>query len=129
MGIYVFESVNVAVKDFDIKSYVFPSIQLFTMMFAVLIRSLYSIVYLAYSINNYSVLLSKFFFLALDGVCLQSIEHPGCVWDAKFLRNGDIVTACSDGVVRVWTVHHDRIADPQEAELYASLLSEYKCSR
>ncbi|WOH04652.1 hypothetical protein DCAR_0624063 [Daucus carota subsp. sativus] len=64
-----------------------------------------------------------------DGVCLQSIEHPGCVWDAKFLGNGDIVTACSDGVVRVWTVHHDRIADPQEAELYASLLSEYKCSR
>lgn len=64
-----------------------------------------------------------------DGVCLQSIEHPGCVWDAKFLGNGDIVTACSDGVVRVWTVHHDRIADPQEAELYASLLSEYRCSR
>ncbi|MBA0726865.1 hypothetical protein Golax_002663, partial [Gossypium laxum] len=33
-----------------------------------------------------------------DGVCVQSLEHPGCVWDAKFLENGDIVTACSDGV-------------------------------
>ncbi|KAL6494769.1 hypothetical protein OROGR_031569 [Orobanche gracilis] len=33
-----------------------------------------------------------------DGVCVQSIEHPGCVWDTKFLENGDIVTACSDGI-------------------------------
>lgn len=64
-----------------------------------------------------------------DGVCVQSIEHPGCVWDAKFLENGDIVTACSDGVVRVWTVHQDKIADPLELESYTSQLSEYKCSR
>ncbi|KAA8545939.1 hypothetical protein F0562_020610 [Nyssa sinensis] len=64
-----------------------------------------------------------------DGVCVQSIEHPGCVWDAKFLENGDIVTACSDGVVRVWTVHPDRTADLLELESYASQLSQYKCSR
>uniref|UniRef100_A0A5B7C275 Putative phospholipase A-2-activating protein n=1 Tax=Davidia involucrata TaxID=16924 RepID=A0A5B7C275_DAVIN len=64
-----------------------------------------------------------------DGVCVQSIEHPGCVWDAKFLENGDIVTACSDGVVRVWTVHQDRTADSLELESYASQLSQHKCSR
>ncbi|OVA10830.1 WD40 repeat [Macleaya cordata] len=64
-----------------------------------------------------------------DGVCVQSIEHPGCVWDAKFLENGDIVTACSDGVVRVWTAHKDRIADPVDIESYTSQLSLYKCSR
>ncbi|KAK9287518.1 hypothetical protein L1049_015939 [Liquidambar formosana] len=64
-----------------------------------------------------------------DGVCVQSIEHPGCVWDAKFLENGDIVTACSDGVVRIWTVHSDRIAEPLELESYVSKLSQYKCSR
>ncbi|KAF5951622.1 hypothetical protein HYC85_009566 [Camellia sinensis] len=46
-----------------------------------------------------------------DGVCVQSIEHPGCVWDVKFLENGDIVTACSDGVVRIWTIHQDKIAN------------------
>ncbi|KAJ6692634.1 PHOSPHOLIPASE A2-ACTIVATING PROTEIN [Salix purpurea] len=34
-----------------------------------------------------------------DGACVQSIEHPGCVWDVKFLENGDIVTACSDGAL------------------------------
>ncbi|KAL6963901.1 hypothetical protein U1Q18_034908 [Sarracenia purpurea var. burkii] len=64
-----------------------------------------------------------------DGVCVQSIEHPGCVWDVKFLENGDIATACSDGVVRIWTVHQDRIADSSELESFASQLSYYKCSR
>ncbi|KAK2978346.1 hypothetical protein RJ640_016448 [Escallonia rubra] len=64
-----------------------------------------------------------------DGVCVQSIEHPGCVWDAKFLENGDIVTACSDGVVRIWTIRQDKIADSLALESYASLLSQYKCSR
>ena len=64
-----------------------------------------------------------------DGVCVQSIEHPGCVWDAKFMENGDIVTACSDGVVRIWTVDQDNVADQLELELYTSQLSEYKSSR
>ncbi|KNA10607.1 hypothetical protein SOVF_142770 [Spinacia oleracea] len=64
-----------------------------------------------------------------DGVCVQSIEHPGCVWDVKFLENGDLVTACSDGVVRIWTTHADRIADPMERDSYLSQLSSYKISR
>ncbi|KAE9616529.1 putative transcription factor WD40-like family [Lupinus albus] len=64
-----------------------------------------------------------------DGVCVQSIEHPGCVWDAKFLENGDIVTACSDGTVRIWTVHQDTVADQLELDLFASQLSQYKASR
>ena len=64
-----------------------------------------------------------------DGVCVQSIEHPGCVWDAKFLENGDVVTACSDGVVRIWTIQHDRIADSVELDAYFSRLSEFKISR
>ncbi|KAB2603049.1 phospholipase A-2-activating protein-like [Pyrus ussuriensis x Pyrus communis] len=64
-----------------------------------------------------------------DGVCMQSIEHPGCVWDAKFLENGDIVTACSDGVVRIWTINQDKIADALEVESYFSQLSQHKISR
>lgn len=64
-----------------------------------------------------------------DGVCVQSIEHPGCVWDAKFMENGDIVTACSDGVVRIWTVNQDYFADQLELDLYTSQLSQYKSSR
>lgn len=64
-----------------------------------------------------------------DGVCVQSIEHPGCVWDVKFLENGDIVTACSDGVVRIWTINHDSIADPVELEAFGLELSQYTLSR
>ena len=51
------------------------------------------------------------------------------MWDVKFLENGDIVTACSDGVVRVWTVHQDKLADTTELESYASQISQYKISR
>ncbi|KAL6209650.1 hypothetical protein ACLB2K_020590 [Fragaria x ananassa] len=64
-----------------------------------------------------------------DGVCIQSIEHPGCVWDAKFLDNGDIVTACSDGVARIWTVNQDKIADALDLESYFSQLTQHKISR
>lgn len=64
-----------------------------------------------------------------DGICVQSIEHPGCVWDAKFLENGDIVTACSDGIVRIWTIDHEKIADTVEVDSYTSQLSQYKISR
>lgn len=64
-----------------------------------------------------------------DGMCVQSIEHPGCVWDVKFLENGDVVTACSDGAVRIWTSHGDRISDPHALEAYAVELSQYKNSR
>ncbi|KAL6522636.1 hypothetical protein OROMI_031594 [Orobanche minor] len=64
-----------------------------------------------------------------DGVCVQSIDHPGCVWDAKFLENGDVVTACSDGIVRIWTLNHEKIADSLELDSFASDLSQYKISR
>lgn len=45
------------------------------------------------------------------------------------MENGDIVTACLDGVVRVWTAEQERIVDPQELELFASRLSQYKLKR
>lgn len=64
-----------------------------------------------------------------DGNCLQSIEHPGCVWATKFLDNGDIVTGCSDGIVRIWTSCSDRVADDVEINAYESLISERTLSR
>ncbi|KAJ7978395.1 Phospholipase A-2-activating protein [Quillaja saponaria] len=36
-----------------------------------------------------------------DGVCVQSIEHPGCIWDAKFLENGDILSQYKSSRKRV----------------------------
>lgn len=53
---------------------------------------------------------------------MQSIEHPGCVWDVKFLPNGDLVTACSDGVARVWTLDPKQYAVSEELESYEALL-------
>lgn len=55
-----------------------------------------------------------------NGMCCQSIQHPGCVWDVKFLPNGDLITACSDGVARIWTKSPPRFASPDEMEAYES---------
>lgn len=61
-----------------------------------------------------------------DATCVQSIEHPGCVWDVKFLPNGDLVTACSDGVIRIWTTDADRMAGTPELDAFEAQLSFYK---
>lgn len=45
-------------------------------------------------------------------MCVQSIKHPGCVWDVKFLENGDIIAACSDGTTWVWTLDNHWVYDP-----------------
>ena len=36
-----------------------------------------------------------------DGQPAQTIPHPGVVWSVEALPNGDLVTGCQDGVVRV----------------------------
>ncbi|XP_062187090.1 uncharacterized protein LOC133890640 isoform X2 [Phragmites australis] len=64
-----------------------------------------------------------------DGICFQSIEHPGCIWDAKFLENGDIVTACSDGTARIWTTDTNRFCSDEELATYTDLISQYTLSR
>lgn len=71
-----------------------------------------------------SGLQSTIFFVG--GVCVQSIEHPGCVWDVAFLPNGDLVTACSDGVARVWTREKKLYAPTEEMEAFLSLISSRK---
>ncbi|KAI8476175.1 MAG: WD40-repeat-containing domain protein [Monoraphidium minutum] len=63
-----------------------------------------------------------------SGEALQAIEHPGCVWAAAFLANGDLATGCADAVARVFT------ADParQDAEAAAGLakrLEELKAAK
>eukprot|EP00252_Welwitschia_mirabilis_P020798 TRINITY_DN5175_c0_g1_i1.p1 TRINITY_DN5175_c0_g1~~TRINITY_DN5175_c0_g1_i1.p1 ORF type:complete len:778 (+),score=142.56 TRINITY_DN5175_c0_g1_i1:80-2413(+) len=62
-----------------------------------------------------------------DGTCFQTIEHPGCVWDVKFLPNGDVVSACSDGVIRIWTKAPERMASDEEIQAFESNLCLYKC--
>uniref|UniRef100_A0A0D9WV36 Phospholipase A-2-activating protein n=1 Tax=Leersia perrieri TaxID=77586 RepID=A0A0D9WV36_9ORYZ len=64
-----------------------------------------------------------------DGICVQSIEHPGCIWGAKFLENGDIVTACSDGIVRIWTTDNYRFCSDEDLAAFTDLISQYTLSR
>jgi phospholipase A-2-activating protein len=59
----------------------------------------------------------------LDGTCCQTIQHPGCVWDVKFLPNGDLITACSDGVARIWTKIATRFASAEELTAYEDQVS------
>lgn len=64
-----------------------------------------------------------------DGICVQSMEHPGCIWDVKFLDNGDVVTACSDGIVRIWTTDNNRFCSDEELAAYTDIISQYTLSR
>ena len=62
----------------------------------------------------------------LNGECLQVIEHPGCVWGVAFLPNGDLVTACADGVARVWTQEEGRMASREVVSSYENYLNSRK---
>lgn len=54
-----------------------------------------------------------------DGECSQTIVHPAIsVWTVSTMPNGDIVSGCSDGVVRVFSDVEDRWAPAEELRLY-----------
>jgi phospholipase A-2-activating protein len=57
-----------------------------------------------------------------DGACLQTLPHPGCVWAVCYLPCGDLVTACEDGVARVWTRAAERLAPPEARAALAAAL-------
>eukprot|EP00963_Diacronema_lutheri_P007634 scaffold660_cov365-Pavlova_lutheri.AAC.14 len=56
-----------------------------------------------------------------NGKCIQTIPHPSCVWDVGFLHNGDVVSACGDGVARLWT-QDASLVDPDLVAAYTSAL-------
>jgi WD40 repeat protein len=54
-----------------------------------------------------------------DGETQQSIVHPGPVWRSdRLCSSGDIVTACGDGVVRIWTQSEKRVASAEVISAY-----------
>lgn len=60
-----------------------------------------------------------------DGAVKQGLVHPTSVWACTPLPNGDIVSCCGDGVVRIWTRDSTREVGPEEAEAYsAGLVSD-----
>jgi len=57
--------------------------------------------------------------LPLDGECTQTIVHPAIsVWAVSTMPNGDIVSGCSDGVVRVFSESEERWASVQDLKEY-----------
>eukprot|EP00005_Dracoamoeba_jomungandri_P004829 CAMPEP_0174251374 /NCGR_PEP_ID=MMETSP0439-20130205/1216_1 /TAXON_ID=0 /ORGANISM="Stereomyxa ramosa, Strain Chinc5" /LENGTH=807 /DNA_ID=CAMNT_0015331667 /DNA_START=17 /DNA_END=2440 /DNA_ORIENTATION=- len=56
-------------------------------------------------------------------VCVQTIYHPSSVWCVCSLSNGDIATACADGIARVWTKDPNRKASAELQDLYNDLVS------
>eukprot|EP01084_Bolivina_argentea_P055279 101351_1 len=63
---------------------------------------------------------------SLDGFLQQSLRHPGAVWDVSMLPNGDIITACADGAVRVWSADKERQADAAAVKEYYEMLQMTK---
>ena len=50
--------------------------------------------------------------------CEQTLEHPSNLWAVAFLPgSGDLVTACSDGVARLWTQAEGRHASAEAAQV------------
>lgn len=55
----------------------------------------------------------------LDGECAQTIVHPALsVWSVSAMPNGDIVSGCSDGVVRIFSASSDRWASDADLKAY-----------
>ena len=56
------------------------------------------------------------------GQCVQVLRHPGPVRAVKAMTNGDLVTACTDRVARLWTRDPARYADAKERDEYDEVI-------
>eukprot|EP00891_Asterochloris_glomerata_P008960 jgi/Astpho2/8960/Aster-02638 len=61
-----------------------------------------------------------------DGQCLQTIEHPACVFAVAFMPNGDLVTACSDGVARIFSKASERQAPAETVAAFHTSIEDRK---
>ena len=56
------------------------------------------------------------------GQLVQVLKHPGPVRAVKAMDNGDLVTACTDRTVRLWTRDPARYAEAKEREEYDEVI-------
>jgi len=59
---------------------------------------------------------------------VQSIMHPGTVWDVELCPNGDLVTACSDDIARVFTLNPELAAADDVIAAFDAAVSSRKVS-
>jgi len=55
---------------------------------------------------------------------VQIIPHPSCVWAVFALPNGDLVTACHDGYIRIFTLDSSRNAPAQDISALHDAVTE-----
>jgi len=77
------------------------------------------------SFSNMLFVSKKLIFLLcfIDGNCKQTIMLPNTVWCVAAMENGDIVTATSDAVARIWTKDPQRSADELKLAEYDAKLA------
>lgn len=62
--------------------------------------------------------------ILLDGECVQTLVHPAIsVWSVSTMPNGDIVTGCSDGIVRIFSNAEERWAPADQLKAYEEQLA------
>lgn len=54
----------------------------------------------------------------------QVLLHPSCVWQVMSLENGDLVTCCDDGTLRIFTRSSDRMAPVAERVAFAEAVQQ-----
>jgi len=56
---------------------------------------------------------------SLGDQCTQVLVHPAIsVWAVSVLSNGDIVSGCSDGVIRIFSASKERWASEEDLREY-----------
>ncbi|KTW27732.1 hypothetical protein T552_02172 [Pneumocystis carinii B80] len=64
-----------------------------------------------------------------DGKCIQTIIHPAVsIWSVAVLKNDDIVTGGSDGIIRIFTRDQERMASKEEINEFNKSVASYKIS-
>lgn len=64
-----------------------------------------------------------------DGECAQVIIHPAIsVWSVSTMPNGDIVSGCSDGIIRVFSNSEDRWASEADRKAFEDQVSNQALS-
>jgi len=57
--------------------------------------------------------------ISLGDQCTQVLVHPAIsVWAVSVLPNGDIVSGCSDGVIRIFSASQERWASEEDLREY-----------
>lgn len=64
------------------------------------------------------------FMVIPDGECAQVIIHPAIsVWSVSTMPNGDIVSGCSDSIIRVFSNSEDRWASEADQKTFEDQVS------